>query len=64
MSMPAVDAKPIKSPKLIRYSSISDNSDKLIDVCLCGDSGSWDGEECVAGIRTEYDWLNYVESLA
>ena len=32
MSMPAVDAKPIKSPKLIRYSSISDNSDKLSEI--------------------------------
>ena len=42
----------------------SDNQSADEDICLCGDSGLWDGEECASGERTEYDWLNHVESLA
>ena len=41
----------------------SDNLSIDENTCLCGDTGVWDGEECASGLRTEYDWLNYVESL-
>ena len=42
----------------------SDSQSADENICLCGDSGVWDGEECSSGERTTYDWLNYSDSLS